>query len=134
MREISTKKTGWQKICWDLAAKGVPFIILEVQSSHATFIQELCGAYNGSVKHFADNIQVTFAPPSKPSRNGKLEAELEKLLARMSDPKEHPKEEIEKLCINYITRYSETEDLSERSAEILERLMDILEISVDRTK
>jgi hypothetical protein len=131
VRIISTKDKGWQKDSWDLAKAGTAFEIHDFTPKNILFLEELCAACDGKYKLLGDTLQFTFPAPDKNAAD-ELEPELKRLLKVIADAKGKPKKEVMDLCVSQVSHLLEKEDMSKKSIEVLERILDVLEISVER--
>jgi hypothetical protein len=132
MKMVSTKAKGWQKLCWELAQAGMAFHVADVTPYQAVFLQELCAAY--CYKHEILGNKFAFFSPSLIANdiNHEIEAELKRLLQKVTDSKKRPDKEIMGMCYRYIAHCLEAENLSENAIEITERILDVMEVSVKR--
>ncbi len=131
MRIISTKAKGWQKEAWELAKAGTAFEIHNAAPKNILFLEELCAACEGKYKLQDERIQFTFPSPDTKAA-GELEPELKRLLKEIADGKGKPKKEVVDLCVSIISQALQKENLSRKSIEVLERILDMLEVSVGR--
>jgi hypothetical protein len=129
MRAISTKAKGWQKLCWELVQAGVALEIPDVTPKQILFLQGLCAAYRYKHKILGNKLQIFLPPPATGEANGEIEAELRRLLPKITDSKKQPDKEVMGICYRYITLCLETEKLSEKAIEIADRILDVMEIS-----
>lgn len=130
MRVISTRAKGWQKKCWELTQAGAEIEIPDITPKHLLFLQELCAAYHCKHKLVGNTLHLSFPQSPKQKMNDELEPEIKKLLRTIAEAKTEPQKELVDLCIRSISRCLEKENLSPRSIEVLERMLDVLEISV----
>jgi hypothetical protein len=130
MRVVSAKMKGWQKVCWELAQAGRAFEVPDVTPKQILFLQELCAAYRGKHKALGNRLQIQFASLVTKDVNDGIEAELKRLLQKITDSKKPPSKEIMDACSRYIVLCLETENVSEKAIEIAERILDVMEFSV----
>jgi hypothetical protein len=132
MTMVSTKAKGWQKLCWQLAQAGTEFQVADVTANQAVFLQQLCAAY--CYKHEILGNRLLLFSPSLISgdMNPEIEAELKRLLQKITRSKEQPDKELLGMCYRYITLCLETENLSEDAVELTERILDVMEVSIKR--
>lgn len=132
MTMVSTKAHGWRKLCWQLAQAGTAFRVADVTPVHAAFLQELCAAY--CYKHEILGSGLRSFSPSLISNdmNHEIEAELKRLLQKLTRSMKQPDKELMGMCYRYIALCLETENLSEEAIEITERIIEVMEISVKR--
>jgi hypothetical protein len=62
--------------------------------------------------------------------NDEIEAELKRLLQRITDSKKQPDKEVMGMCHRYIALCLEEENLSEKAIESAERILDVMEFWV----
>ena len=131
MRVVSTKAKGWQKLCWELAQAGKAFEIPDVTPKQIVFLQELCAAYRCKHKVLGNKLQI-FSPPLIPNgMNDNIEAELKKLLQKITKSKK-PDKDVMGMCYRYLALCLEKENLSEKAIEIAQRILDVMELSAKR--
>jgi hypothetical protein len=129
VRIISTKAKGWQKEAWELAKAGEAFEIHNAAPKNILFLEELCAACEGKYRLVGDRLQFFFPSPGQEAAD-ELEPELKRLLKVLADSKGKPKKEVVDLCISHVSLSLQKENLGKQSIEALERILDMLEISV----
>jgi len=132
MKVISTKAKGWQKLCWELVQAGAAFEIADVAPNQIIFFQELCVAYRYKHKIVGGKLQLSPQSLNTSGMNGEIEAELKRLLGKITDSKTQPDKEVNDICCRYIALCLETENLSEKAVEIAQRILDVMELQVKR--
>ena len=102
MKVISTKKKGWQKLSWELAHAGVAFEVPDIQPKHILFFQRLCAAYRCEYKVLGNKHQLFSPSLITKGMNDEIEAELKRLLRKLSDSKKKPDKELMGMWTHYI--------------------------------
>jgi hypothetical protein len=118
-----------KKVCWELAQAGEAFEVPDVTPKQILFLQELCSAYRGKHKVLGNRLQIHFASSRTKDVNDEIEANLKEVLQKIIDSKKKPNKELVGICARYIGFCLEKGNLSEKTIEMAERILDVMEFS-----